>query len=316
MRVLVTDSLHAKAIAWLEQRAVTVEVLPAKHQGHAGRLREYAQQADALIIRTATRVTEDLLQSAPRVRVVGRAGAGIDNIDGVAAKSLGVAVVSAPEANAISAAEHTVGLLLAVARGVGGGDASLKEGRWVPERPLGTEIHGLTLGVVGFGRIGQRVSALAKAFGMEVLVNDPVIAQGPVSKIGVEVVRELGSLLPRAQVLTVHTPLDETTYKLIGGKELGQLPPGAMVINCARGGIVDEGALLRELETGHLRGAGIDVFEQEPPVDFALARHPRVVATPHWGAHTEQAKERVGLEVAANVFQALEARVSPPAARD
>lgn len=301
-RILVTDSLHAAGVSWLEERGVAVEYLPPEDRT---RLFSYAARVDALIIRTATTVTGELFEAAPRVRVVGRAGTGLDNVDVAEAETRGVRVVNAPEANTVSAAEHTFALMLAVARGVAGADRNLKRQRWEPGAPLGLELHGRTLGIVGFGRIGQRVAALARAFGMSVLINDPVIDQRVVERIGVRVVPSLDDLLPQVDLLTVHTPLDATTHGLIDRARLALLPRHAIVINCARGGIVQEQALLDALEQGQLRGAGLDVLEDEPPLDYALVSHPRVVATPHWGAHTEEAKERVGVEIAQNVFDAL-----------
>jgi len=303
LKVLVTDSLHPAGQQWLIDRGVQLSFLADDERSH---LALYAAGVDALIIRTATKVTERLLQGAPSVRVVGRAGAGVDNIDVESAQRLGVVVVSAPEANTISAAEHTIGLLLAVARSTAAADARIKAGRWESAAPLGLELYGETMGVIGFGRIGQRVAALARAFGMKVLVNDPVIDQAAVERIGVEVVERLEDLLPRVGVVTVHTPLDTTTRGLLNGSCLALLPDRAVVINCARGGIVDETALLEALDRGQLRGAGLDVFVKEPPQDFRLLEHPLVVATPHWGAHTEAAKEKVGLEIAESVWRALQ----------
>lgn len=303
-RVLITDSLAAEGVERLEQAGVEVRWLPADQRV---RMAEHAAEVDALVIRTATRVTGELLDAAPRVRVVGRAGAGLDNVDLEAAAKRGVTVVSAPEANAVAAAEHTFALLLAVARGVTVGDAELKEERWNPNHPLGFELSGRTLGVIGFGRIGQRVARRARAFGMHIRIVDPVIDEAARVEVEGRVVSDLEELLPAVDVLTLHVPLDETTHGMIGERELALLPDGSVLINCARGGVVDDAALLDRLDSGRLRGAGLDVFTREPPADPRLAAHPRVVATPHWGAHTEEAKRRVALEVVERVLEALKA---------
>ena len=301
-RVLITDSLAAEGVERLERAGIAVRWLPADQRA---RLSEYAAEVDALVIRTATRVTGDLLDAAPRVRVVGRAGAGLDNVDLDAAAVRGVTVVSAPEANAVAAAEHTFALLLAVARGVTVADAELKDGRWNPEHPLGFELHGKTLGVVGFGRVGQRVARRARAFGMQIHLVDPVIDEVVRAEVEGRIFADLAELLPTVDVLTLHVPLDETTRGMIGKSELELVPEGAILVNCARGGVVEETALLERLDSGRLRGAGLDVFSQEPPVDPRLAAHRRVVATPHWGAHTVEAKGRVALEIVDRVLEAL-----------
>ncbi len=302
VRVLVTDSLHPAGWELLKSEGAMVDQLP---DGRRDDLFAYAARVDALVIRTATKVTRELLAAAPSVKVVGRAGAGVDNVDVAAAGERGVVVVNAPEANAVSAAEHAFGLMLSVARGIARVDRELKQQRWPRAVPLGVELAGRTLGIVGFGRVGQRVAVRARAFEMAVLVNDPVIDTGAVASIGVEVVPDIERLLGRSDCLTVHVPLDAETRGLIGARELSLLPPGALVINCARGGIIDEQALLVALDSRAVGGAGIDVFETEPLTDFDLAGHPCVVATPHLGASTEAAKERVGIEIARNVLDAL-----------
>lgn len=303
-RVLITDSLAPEGVERLEEGGLEVRWLRAEERV---RLAAHAAEADALVIRTATRITAELLDNAPRVRVVGRAGAGLDNVDVSAAAERGVVVVSAPEANAVAAAEHTFALLLSLARSVPEGDRDLKSGRWRPDRPLGFELHGKTLGIVGFGRIGQRVARRARAFGMEVRIVDPVIDEAALAAVDGQVCTDLDALLPGVDVLTMHVPLDEGTRGMIGERELSRLPEGSVLINCARGGVVDEAALLAELESGRLRGAALDVFVDEPPLDPRLAAHGRVVATPHWGAHTVEAKRRVAIEVADHVIAALRA---------
>lgn len=300
--MLITDSLAPEGVRRFEQSGLEVRWLPAQERE---RLAEHAAAVDALVIRTATQVTAELLESAPRLRVVGRAGAGLDNIDLDAAERLGVEVVSAPEANAVAAAEHTFALLLALARGVAPADRELKTARWSPDRPLGFELQGKRMGIVGFGRIGQRVARRARAFGMEIRIVDPVIDEVVVGEVEAEVCATLDELLPQVDVLTLHVPLDASTRGMIGRQELALMPRESVLINCARGGVVDEVALFDRLEEGCLRGAGLDVWAREPPVDFRLAAHPRVVATPHWGAHTVEAKRRVATEVADNVISAL-----------
>lgn len=305
-RILIADPLDPAGLEILAASGADLHQLaPAERP----RLGELIGGFDALIVRSATRVDAPLLRAGRRLKVVGRAGIGVDNVDVATATELGVLVVNAPTANLISAIEHTFALLLALARRVAVADAALKAGVWDRKGLLGVELHGKRLGVVGFGRIGQQVAARARAFEMEVAAHDPYLDPAVARRGEVELL-DLDELLRRSDVVTLHTPLTEQTRNLLDRDRLALLKPDALLINCARGGVIDEAALLAALKAGRLGGAALDVFLHEPPMDFALAQHPRVVATPHIGAQTREAQERVATETARMVIAALEGSVA------
>ncbi|GEM89366.1 phosphoglycerate dehydrogenase [Oceanithermus desulfurans] len=260
---------------------------------------------DALITRSRTQVDRELLERAARLKVIGRGGVGVDNIDLDAASRRGILVINVPEANTRSAAELAFGLMLAAARLVALSDRELRDGRW-NRKHLGRELMNKRLGIVGLGRIGGQVAQFARAFGMEVWAYDPYISSKRAETLGVRLVDRLEALLPEVQFLTVHTPLNEETRDLIGRRELYLLPRGAVVVNAARGGIVNEPALYDLLEEGHLFAVGLDVFAVEPPdPEHPLLHHPRVVHTAHLGANTEEAQARVGHGIVERVYEAL-----------
>ncbi len=299
-RILIADSLDPSGIELLTASGAEVVQLG---ESDRPRLAEIVGDFDALVVRSATKVTAELLRAAKRLKVVGRAGIGVDNVDVAAATEHGILVVNAPTANLMSATEHTFALLLAVARRVPEADASTKAGGW--DRKLtGIELQGKTLGVIGFGRIGQRVAARARGFEMKVVAYDPYFDPAAARRLEVEML-PLDELLRRSNAITVHTPLTDQTRHLLDAARLALLPRGALVINCGRGGVIDEAALLAALEAGALGGAGLDVFAEEPPADRRLVRHPRVVATPHLGAQTREAQERTSTETAEMVLAAL-----------
>ncbi|WP_293170301.1 phosphoglycerate dehydrogenase [Oceanithermus sp.] len=265
------------------------------------RIAEY----DALITRSRTTVDEPLLARAGRLKVIGRGGVGVDNIDLDAASRRGILVINVPEANTRSAAELAFALMLAAARGVAASDRELRAGVWNRKR-LGLELMHKRLGIVGLGRIGGQVAQFARAFGMEVWAYDPYIPQRRAEGLGVRLVDRLETLLPEVQFLTVHTPLNDETRGMIGRRELYLLPRGAVVVNAARGGIIEEKALLEVLDEGHLFAAGLDVFAGEPPSpDHPLLHHERVVHTAHLGANTFEAQERVAHGIVQRVREAL-----------
>lgn len=301
-RILIADPLAEAGLQILRQSGSEIRLLAAADRP---RLAELVADVDALVVRSMTRVDAALLRAGRRLRVVGRAGIGVDNVDVAAATELGILVVNAPTANLVSATEHAFALLLALARNVPAADASLRSGEWDRKRFLGSELQGKTLGIVGLGRIGQSVAARAKAFGMRVVAHDPFLDSGVARRLEVELV-DFAELLAVADVLSLHTPLTEQTRKLLSREQLGRMKPGALLVNCARGGIVDEAALIDALDEGRLGGAALDVFAQEPPVDRRLVSHPRVVCTPHIGAQTREAQERVATETARMVLAALE----------
>jgi len=302
-RILVSDPLHASGLEALRQAGHEVVELPPEERPT---LPAIIGGFDALIVRSGTKVSAGVLAAgAPRLKVVGRAGIGVDNIDVAAATEHGILVVNAPTANLLSATEHTFALLLALVRRLPEADRSMKEGRWERKRLVGTELQGKTLGVIGFGRIGQRVARRAQAFDMSVLAYDPFLDPEAVRKYDAEPL-ELDELLGRSDFVTIHTPLTKDTRNLLDADRLGRMKEGACLINCGRGGVVDEAALLAALDDGRLAGAGLDVFSQEPPSDYALARHPKVVATPHLGASTREAQVRVATDAVRMVLAALD----------
>jgi len=267
---------------------------------------------DALVVRSQTRVDAELLAgAAPRLSVVGVASVGVDRIDVDAATRAGVMIVNAPTGNTIAAAEHTMALMLALLRNIPSADASVRKGEWDRRRHTGRELRGKTLGIVGLGKIGKAVARRALGFEMRVIAADPYLTDDQATEAGARLVG-LAELLHRSDVITVHTPLTSQTRNLLGRPQLEATKPGAFVLNVARGGIVDERALADALQSGHLAGAAVDVYAAEPIAeDNPLRAAPNVVLTPHLGASTSEAQERVGLEMAEQVLMAL-AGVTPP----
>jgi len=300
-RILIADPLEESGLDILRAAGAEVVVLAAADRP---RLAELLPEFDALVVRSATKVTRDLLAAGKRLRVVGRAGIGVDNVDVEAATERGVLVVNAPTANLMSATEHTLALLLALARKLPAADASMKRGEWDRKTYVGSELQGKTLGIIGFGRIGQRVAARARAFEMDVLAFDPFLDPALATRLSVRPLA-LDELLAAADVVTFHTPLTQETKHLLDARRIAAMKRGALVVNCGRGGVVDEVALLAALESGHLGGAALDVYEDEPTQRLDLVRHPRVVATPHIGAQTHEAQERIALETARTLLAAL-----------
>lgn len=301
-RILVADPLHEAGLAALEQSGNEIHRLTAEERPRLG---EILGDYDAVVVRSTTKLTADLLERGENLKVVARAGVGVDNIDIAAATERGILVVNSPTANLLSAAEHTFALMLALVRNVPAADRSMKAGEWDRKRFVGRELEGKILGIVGFGQIGQRVADRAKAFGMEVVAHDPYIDAAMGERLEVELL-EKGELLERSDIVTVHVPLTDRTRDLVGADEIAAMKRGAVLVNCARGGIVNEVALLEALDSGHLSGAALDVFAQEPPRDRRLAEHDRVVATPHIGAQTREAQERIAMETVRMLLAALD----------
>ncbi|RMH20060.1 MAG: phosphoglycerate dehydrogenase [Gemmatimonadetes bacterium] len=275
------------------------------HDWDEDRFNEALARAHGLIVRSATQVTRELLERAPNLRVVGRAGVGVDNIDIEAATERGIPVMNAPAGNTVSAAELTMALILATARKVAAADRSIREGRWERSRFAGTELRGKTLALMGAGRIGGEVARRAQGFGMRTIAYDPYLTEERAAEIGLERVG-FETALARADVLTLHVPLTPQTEGMIGAEELARMKPSAFLINVARGGVVDEGALARALCEGVIAGAALDVFAHEPLEDESPLRHaPNLVLTPHLGASTAEAQELVAEEIAEGVHDAL-----------
>ncbi len=301
-KILVSDPLEATGLALLRESGHEVYELPGEEKA---RLPEIIAEYDALVVRSGTKVTAELLRAGRRLKVVGRAGIGVDNVDLETATELGILVVNAPTGNLISATEHTFALLLALARNLPRADGSMKDGKWHRKQLVGTELQGKTLGVIGLGRIGQQVARRAQAFDMTVVAYDPVLDPDYVRRLDIEPLT-LDVLLGRSDMVTLHVPLTDETRNLLSADRLAAMKPGARLVNCARGGVVDEAALVEALDDGRLAGAALDVFAVEPPRDFRLASHPRVVATPHLGAQTREAQVRISTDTARMVLASLE----------
>ncbi|MPZ19231.1 MAG: phosphoglycerate dehydrogenase [Luteitalea sp.] len=298
MKIIVADNLPASAVDLL--RAVdgwTVDTLAGRARSE---LLTAMATADALLVRSATKVDRELLEAAPALRIVARAGTGVDNVDLDVASTRGIMVTNAPGVNSVSVAEHVFALMLSLARRVPVADGSMKQHRWEKKALLGAELRGKTLGIVGLGRIGQEVAHRARVFGMSVVAYDPFIPTHVAADMGVRILA-LDELCSQADFITLHVPVTEETRRLFSREQLVRCKAGACLINTARGELIDEAALLELLESGHLGGAGLDVYEKEPPGDWQLVSHSRVVATPHIAASTSEAQELVGLDVAEGV---------------
>jgi D-3-phosphoglycerate dehydrogenase len=303
MRVLVSDPLAQDGLDILSQ-AMEVDVNTGLSEDE---LVDIIGDYDALVVRSGTKVTARIIEAGKRLQVVGRAGVGVDNIDVDAATRCGILVVNAPDGNTIAAAEHTIALMFALARNVPQANASLLERKWERKKFVGIEVTGKTLGVVGMGRIGRQVARRARGLEMRVLAYDPYIAGDFAASLGVEMC-DLDNLLAQADFITIHVPKTESTAGLIGERELSLVKPTARLVNCARGGVVNEDALLRALDAGQLAGAALDVFSTEPPFDSPLLDHPKIVVTPHLGASTKEAQVAVAYDVARQVVDVLAGR--------
>ena len=293
-RVLVSDPLSARALETL--RAAPGIQVDERRGLSETELLPLVAEIDAWIVRGGTKVTRRLIEASPRLRWVARAGAGLDNIDVAAAKERGIAVLNVPGANAVAVAELMFGLLLGLLRQIPAADASVRRGEWDKSPYMGRELRGKTLGIVGLGKIGRAVAQRARGFEMTCVGHDPLVPDAQVRAMDVEPLG-LDALLARADILTLHVPLTPETKGMIGPTQIARMPRGAILVNAARGGLVDESALLAALETGALSGAALDVFAGEPPKGSPLLSHPRVVLTPHIGAATVEAQEAVGEEI-------------------
>ena len=293
-RVLISDSLSPAAVAIFTERGVEVDVKPGLDKDAlAAIIADY----DGLAIRSATKVTAKLLEQATRLKVVGRAGIGVDNVDIPAATARGVIVMNTPFGNSITTAEHAVALMFALARQLPAADLSTQAGKWEKNRFMGVEITGKTLGIIGCGNIGSIVAERAVGLRMRVIAFDPFLSPERALALGVEKV-ELDELLRRADVITLHTPMTPHTKNILSAEAIAKTKKGVRIINCARGGLIDEQALRAALDSGQVAGAAIDVFAVEPAKENPLFGHPNVICTPHLGAATNEAQENVALQVA------------------
>jgi len=302
LRVLVCDPIAEEGIRILEETGLKVDLKPEISKEELARI---IKDYDALIVRGRTKVTRELMERAVNLKVIGRAGSGLDNIDVEAAEEMGITVVNTPEAVADSVAELTIGLMLSLARMIPQADRSMKEGKWLKKKLKGRLLRGKTLGLIGLGNIGLRVARIAKAMGMKILITK----RTPPPK---EVLRELEAefltlpeLLKRSDIVTLHVPLTDETYKMIGVEEFRLMKPGALLINTSRGAVLDHEALIDALNSGRLGGAALDVYESEPPCDVRLMKLQNVVCTPHIGAQTEEAQRMASTLIAKKVVECL-----------
>ena len=301
MKVLVTDPLAEDGIRKLKEEGFEVTERNGLKEGE---LAEIIKDYVALIIRSGTKVTGEVIDAASNLKVIGRAGTGVDNIDIEAATRKGIIVMNTPEANTISAAEHTISLILSLSRNIPQANVSLKKGVWDRKKFMGTEVYGKVLGIIGLGRIGSEVAKRARCLGMKVFAYDPFITREKAEEIGVTLC-DFEKLLASCDYLTVHTPLTERTRGLVGEREFSLMKDGVRIINCARGGIIDEDALYRAIKSGKVRGAALDVFEKGKPFGSPLLEMDCVIVTPHLGASTEEAQKRVAVEIASQVADAI-----------
>jgi D-3-phosphoglycerate dehydrogenase len=303
-KVLVADSIAEEGIQVLSSHAqvdVKIKLDPSQLKAIIG---DY----DALIVRSQTKVGAEVIESGKKLKVIGRAGVGIDNIDVDAARS-GIVVVNAPTGNIIAAAEHTIALMLALARNVAQANSCLKAGKWQREELVGTEIRNKTLGIIGLGNVGSEVAKRVQAFEMRIVAHDPFVSKDYARNLKVELM-SLDQLLREADFITLHVPLTAATKKLIGSKEMARLKPTARIINCARGGVIDEQALLKALGAGKIAGAAFDVFDHEPVTDSPLFKEDKIIVTPHLGASTIEAQTSVAKDVATEVLAVLQGQFS------
>jgi D-3-phosphoglycerate dehydrogenase len=302
-RVIITDHLSEEGVEKLRKFAdVDVELSLSKEE-----LKERIGGYDALVVRSGTKVTKEIIEagSRGRLKVIGRAGVGVDNIDMETATEKGIIVVNAPEANTISAAEHTIAMLLSLSRKIPAASVSLKSGQWERKKYMGVEVNGKVLGIIGLGRVGSEVAKRAKGLGMKIVGYDPFISAERGRELGITLA-SFQEVIQVADFITLHTPLTKDTHHLIGKKEFELMKAGVRVINCARGGIIDEGALKDALKSGRVAGAALDVFEQEPPKERELVELEDMIGTPHLGASTTEAQEAAALAIADEVIAALQ----------
>ncbi len=298
MKILVADNVSQKAVEVLQSEGSWNVIFLPKRKDLS--LAEEIRDADALVVRSATKVTADLLAHAECLRAIGRAGVGVDNVDLEAATKRGIVVMNTPGGSAHSVAEQAVGLLVSLARRIPQADASMKRGAWEKKKLTGTELRGKTLGLIGLGRIGSEVARMARAFEMSVMAYDPYVPARLAREQGVDLV-ELDELLASSDFISLHTAATPETHHLINSESLAKMKSGVRIVNCARGELIKEDDLLQAIESGQVAGAALDVFEKEPPTDSRLVAHPNVIATPHIAGSTDEAQEIVGISIAEQV---------------
>jgi len=305
IKVLVTDPLKEAGIKVLEKAGFEVTQVGKKK---VEELLDIIEKYDVVVVRSETKITKDVIERGKNLKIIGRAGVGLDNIDVEAATAHGIIVMNAPEGNTISAAEHAIALMLSLVRNIPAANYHVKSGKWERKKFMGTELHNKTLGIIGLGRIGKRVSSIGKGFGMKIIGYDPFVEGIALREMGVTII-SLDGLLKQADFISFHIPLTDQTYHMIGEKEFEMMKEGVYIINCARGGIIDEDALYKYIKKGKVKGAGLDVFEKEPPENSPLLELEQVVVTPHLGASTEEAQENVAVQLAEQIVEAITKKV-------
>ena len=306
-KILVCDDLAEEGLALFRSQK-NFEVL-VKTKQPLEELKKLVADADACVVRSGTQITREVIEAAKELKVIGRAGVGLDNVDVEAASKRGIVVVNTPGGNTISAAELALCLMMALARNIPEASASVKRGEWERKKFTGVELYDKTLGILGLGRIGTEVAKRAQSFGMKIVAYDPYLRAEKALQLGVEAVT-LEELLKRSDFITLHMPLQADNKYILGEKELAKVKKGVRIINCARGGLIDEKALAKAIESGHVAGAGLDVFESEPPKESPLFKLPQIVATPHQGASTEEAQVAVAVDVAQSIIDYLHGKGS------
>tara|TARA_B100000315_G_scaffold256650_1_gene303084 strand:+ start:4753 stop:6330 length:1578 start_codon:yes stop_codon:yes gene_type:complete len=301
MKVLIADTIHSAGIEMLKEHYNVI----VKTNMSPDELLDVVPDCDAILVRSKTKITRSVIEKSNNLKVVGRAGVGVDNIDLKAATDRGILVVNAPEASSITVAEHTFGLIMALARNIPFADSSLKSGKWEKKKFIGMELRGKTIGIIGLGRIGTHVSMKAKAFGMKIIAYDPYITKERCKDLGIKL-GNFNEVIKVADFITVHVPFSDKTKGLIAKKEIDKMKEGVFLINCARGGIISEDAIVDGLESGKLAGVALDVFEVEPPLGSPLLKMKNVIVTPHLGASTEEAQRHASTIACEEVLKVLD----------
>ncbi len=301
IRVLISDNLSPEGVKILQDAGFDVVV---KTGLKPEELMEEIKNYDGIVVRSATKLKADIINAGKNLKVIGRAGVGLDNVDLDAATKKGIIVMNTPLGNTVSTAEHTMALMLSLARNLAQADISMRENKWERKKFMGVEVYGKVLGIVGLGRIGREVARRALGFGMKVIAYDPYVSEDLAKKIGIELM-EYEFLLKNSDYITFHIPMTDTTYHLLGEKELKIVKNSVRIINCSRGGVVDEDALSKALGENRIAGVALDVYENEPPKGSALIKFPNTCLTPHLGASTEEAQLNVAIEVAEQVRDVL-----------
>ncbi len=302
MKVLISDKLNSEAVDILKAQGLEVDV---DTELTPEQLKEKIKGYDALIIRSKTKATKEIIDASDNLRVIGRAGVGVDNIDIPAATAKGIVVMNAPSGNTVSAAEHAFALMFALSRNIPQAHSALKGKKWDKKKFAGgAEVNGKTLGVIGLGRVGSHMANMAKGVGMKVFGYDPIITKEKAAELGIELI-ELDRLLQESDYVSLHIPLTPETKHIIGERELKLMKKNARLINCARGGVVDEDALYEALKNGEIAGAALDVFAQEPLIDSPLLELDNIIVTPHLGASTKEAQVKVAVDMANSIVLAL-----------